>query len=520
MIRTTTAIAVALLLFTGCTIESRISTVAEFERAAANGSLVVRTVDGEEYALSRAVLTDSQITGWQPHPTQIQDSIRVTVRVSNVMEALSRQTSIARGLIVTTAVAGASAALVALMASQRGSHTEYSTYVTAASGSCPFLYTVDDHGARLVSETFAGATLKPAGYAAYTTLESYAPSNGVCRLRVTNEQPETDYIDRITLLAIDAPKGTRVLADGAGTLHVMRATDAPISATDNLRRNVLTDVSTTDGSYWATDLSVRDVTGPEGTRDTVLLRFARRAGSVSARLAITGLNSMLTKFAWKSLLAMTGTDHEAFIDRAEHNEASGRQILDFMDRHGFLHVAVRTRNGWRTQESIRMIGPSVPAERLAVLNLTDVAGDTIDVLLTSTTDLWRIDRVAFDDTPDSIITGVPLAICRALHNNGADVRTSIQSDDQKYLTTVRGDSVELEFRDVPRLEGMDRLYVACVSGYYHQWAVGSPEAHLSELAAVLSVPGYAEKLLLPAWKAMQRTVTRSEGIGRTTSTVQ
>jgi len=54
-------------------------------------------------------------------------------------------------------------------------------------------------------------------------LDFVQPEHGVMRLKLANEQRETDYVDALSVLAVDHDSGLTVAPDAAGRLHTIGA---------------------------------------------------------------------------------------------------------------------------------------------------------------------------------------------------------------------------------------------------------------------------------------------------------
>ncbi|MBM3324139.1 MAG: hypothetical protein FJY66_00565, partial [Calditrichaeota bacterium] len=96
-----------------------------------------------------------------------------------------------------------------------------STDYGEGSFSCPYVYSFDGEQYVLDSETFSGAMFEAAQRTDVDNLDYLKEANGICRLRLANEQPERDHLDALSLLAVDHPRGTRVAPDFEGNVHLI-----------------------------------------------------------------------------------------------------------------------------------------------------------------------------------------------------------------------------------------------------------------------------------------------------------
>jgi hypothetical protein len=265
--------------------------------------------------------------------------------------------------------------------------------------SCPFIYSHDGRGYHLESESFSGALFQAAERASCDVLEHLEPHEGRCRLRLTNESTETDHINQIQLLAVDAPPEVTVLPDIRGRFHTIASPQPPIRCVDDDQRDVLAAVRTRDERFWESELSARDMSRDESLRDGLTLEFARPRGVASAKLVVRGINTTLGMFALQRLFALRGDSQLRWYQQLARDPAEQRKLMGWMRREGMLHVQVWQDGRWVEQTALPDVGPRVIKDQVAVLDLSHVTSDAVRVRLECATDLWRIDQVSLDATP-------------------------------------------------------------------------------------------------------------------------
>jgi hypothetical protein len=133
--------------------------------------------------------------------------------------------------------------------------------------SCPFVYSWDGKAWRLDSGTFGGAITRGAARTDVDNLIYATPTDGVLRLKLANELNETDYVDALSVLAVDHAGTVTVAPDGNGRLHTIGESTLPTRAVDFRGRDMLARIAAPDGVSWESAVTGRDTSRLEDVRD-------------------------------------------------------------------------------------------------------------------------------------------------------------------------------------------------------------------------------------------------------------
>jgi hypothetical protein len=133
-----------------------------------------------------------------------------------------------------------------------------------------------------------------------------------------------------------------------------------------------------------------------------------------------------------------------------------------------------------------------------------VQGDTVRIKLEATTDLWKIDQVYLDFSPDAAVDVRECFLSTAITEDGKNVAHLLKQDDDEYYAMMLGESAQLSFAVPPADSGMERTYILKSKGYYHQWFDSSGEDQAAEVDRILTEPTYGSKLFLPLWKEQKQ----------------
>jgi len=354
--------------------------------------------------------------------------------------------------------------------------------------SCPLVYSWDGHRWRLDSGTFGGAIMHALARTDVDNLDFVQPEHGVMRLKLANEQRETDYVDALSVLAVDHDSGLTVAPDAAGRLHTIGALTSPVAARDFRGRDALAQVRAADGWNWESSPGGRAAMTVADLRDGLELAFPRRGGAGTARLVVDGNVTAWAALMMERFLAAHGRATQAWYDSLDRDTQGARRLGEALARQAFLSAAVLVDGRWQPQGLIWDAGPEISKRQVAVLDLRGVVGDTVRVRLESVPSFWLVDRVALDYAPERPIEITEIKAASALGMQGNNVRGLLGTADDRALKLESGDSAQLSFVVPDAPAGKARTYLLRTHGWYriHASEVGEPDVAL--LSALQSDP--------------------------------
>ena len=353
-----------------------------------------------------------------------------------------------------------------------------STSSTTPTGghSCPLAYSFDGTKYVLESETFSGSVLQSLARTDYDGLDHVAVDQGMYRVKLTNELPETDYVDELHLLCVDHPEDVRVLPEFDGTLHTLRAPQPPRVAYDYSGCNVLPAVSSADGDLWMSNPFNRD---PETQqRDGVSLVFARPAGSRQMKLALRVQNTAWAVEAEQRLYDLAGSGYGEWAGRINFSASARASFVESVKREAMLSVNMWNGREWTSAGTVWFVGPLVAREVVLPIDCSGIEGDEVRLTLESTAGLWMIDEVRADFSEDVSVRVSEVAPASATTRDGTDVRALLESADGRYHVLDRiGMSTMVEFAVPPQAPGTVRTVILKSAGYYlpHALPSGPPQ---------------------------------------------
>jgi hypothetical protein len=333
------------------------------------------------------------------------------------------------------------------------------------SASCPLVYSWDGEGWRLDSGTYGGAITEALARTDVDNLDyATASADGIVRLKVANELPETDYIDALRLLAVDHERGAIVAPSSEGELQAMGSALPPAAARGLDGRDALARLAARDDWGWESSL-VRSAAGGS-LRDGIELEFPRPADATQARLLVDGHNTPWATHLLQEYLQAHGDGLEAWYAGLDGDPPRARRFFDRLARQAFLDVAVLTENGWRSQALVWEAGPEIVKRQVVSLDLTRVRGDIVRVRLSAPTSFWLVDHAAIDYGPAPAFVVHEVEFATAREADGSDIRHSLSGRDGQYWVARQGDSAEVTFRVPPVVPGRTRTYLLASTGWY------------------------------------------------------
>jgi hypothetical protein len=353
-------------------------------------------------------------------------------------------------------------------------------------GSCPLLYSWDGKNWRLDSGTFGGAIMPALQRTDLDNLVYVKPQANTLRLRIVNELEETEYVDALSIVAVDHRPGVSVLPDANGSpeLHAVASPAAPIVARDDAGRNMLGHVRASDGVFWESPLRTRDPASPADARDGVQMTFKRPQGGASTLLVLEAQNTPWSAYLMTQLVRAWGRNVAQWYDRAT-SATVAKQVAPALADGAFLMVQVRVNGQWETRGRVFETGPEV-AKRVALpLDLTGVTGETVEVRLESIPNFWLVDYAALGIADSSPFRTRELELTSAVRSDGEDVRQLLALEDQSFFVMEQGEQAELTVAVPPVSPGRLRSYLAKTSGWYriHGAESADPDRALLEKVA-------------------------------------
>ncbi len=370
---------------------------------------------------------------------------------------------------------------------------------TGGKFSCPFIYTFDGSKYHFESETFSGSVFKGLERTAFDVLHHLKPVNGAYKLKLLNAREETEYVNQLSLIVVDHPAGTTIVPDQTGVMHTIAAQVHPTQCLTDNGRDALTEILSRDNAYWTSTLSGKDWAHERTFRDGLTVGFRRPADAKCVKLIVSGKNTRLGYFALAKIFQLKGRDKMEWYRRLETDPAERAKFSEWLVRQGMLHVQLWQQGKWVERGAFIDVGPGLCKEQIMMLDISDITETMLKIRLECTIDLWCVDQVYVDYSPDFPVHSVELIPANATSEHGQDVSNTLRAADNSYYVTVSDQYADIEFSAIPETGGYDRSYVAKTRGFYYQWVKADGPSQDKLVEQILSGDQVGTKLLLSQW---------------------
>lgn len=454
----------------------------------------VTTADGEEHDLRQVRVLTEELVG-----ERAGDDLRLRIPLDSIDVV---ETSRGAAGPILAAIAATVATIWIIQATGESDVAPPPTPV--GTGSCPFIYSFDGTTWHLDSETYAGAVVQALKRTDLDNLEHLQAVDGLYRLRLSNERPETQYTDELILRVVDHPEGTAVFSDVSGRARLMRDAGPPTSATGLRGADVLDAVAYGDGSFWSGDpVLTIDADEPSSFRDGMELTFRPPDGD-RALLAVRSQNTVLAPFVLENFLQLFGEGLTDWYRQVDADPGLQSDLRSWILREGTLHVSVWVDGAWQRQDALLDVGPHLPKTQVARLDLSRVVGDEVRVRLEGPRGLWTIDQISLGLEAEGEPTVHDLRPVQATGPGGRDLRSELSVADERYFTALTGDEVELAFRAPPvPASGRTRTVMARTSGFYHIYVEQSGPPRLDLVQRILEEPLFVNRYMLSVFRGTE-----------------
>jgi hypothetical protein len=445
--------------------------------------------DGSRVELLQPVIEADSVTGRDAGASG-PDSLkpRVAVALADIRTVELHQTKVvetvllvgAAGLLIAAVIAAASEPLF--------------TFQGSGQNSCPVVYAWNGHDWQLQSGTFAGAVARGVARTDVTAMPQAVATDGELWLQVRNELEETDYLDGISVLAVDHPPGVAIAPDAAGRPHAVGALMPAHEARDLAGRDVAPQLAAPDGRTWESALQPRDTAGPASLADGLELAFSRPPGVRTAWLVVDARNTSWVPFVLERTLATHSRAVGAWYDSLLASPSAARQYRAAVAREAGLRVLIRKGGSWAAQGVVLDPGPEITRRQVVAVDLTGVDGPVVRVRLESAPSFWMIDYVAmsYDVEPPLAVQEVSPAAART--PDGNSVLSLVSAADGRPWGFEQGERAELRFPVPPLLPGMARSYLVRSTGWYTIHVPDRGDADFASLQRILREPGAVARL--------------------------
>jgi hypothetical protein len=382
-------------------------------------------------------------------------------------------------------------------------------YPGGGDSSCPFVFTFDGEEYHFESETFAGAFAEGLERTNIERLNKLREYNNEYRLVLANQRPETQFVNELGLIVVNHPHGTEIVPDIEGNFHTVEEYIQPVTAVTLRGRDVRASVNEKDNLWWETDLHSVTLADSFGIRDGLILEFPKQPGAISGKLILNAVNTRLVNFTLEKIFRYMGPNKLLWYRLINSDPAEKARLLQWITRESGFTVSVWQEDAWIPKAWFPNAGPFKDMEKLVLLDLRRISGETVRIKLESSPDLWRVDRVAIDYSVNREFETIPLTPVRAVTESGREITDLLIAEDSLYYATIPGQYAHISFPAVPPENLLSRSYILKSGGYYYAWMQTDDTDRFDLLSRIFDEPQFVGKLLFNEWVATKEAYIQS-----------
>jgi hypothetical protein len=423
-----------------------------------------QTFDDEVYALRQISVIDDGIVG------RGQERSVDTISLSNIRMAWYEYESAEATYLVAAAPVFIVGGLLI--------HGMTTAPSPPPSDCCPICYSYDGDKYWLDAEPFGGSFCEGLKRSDWCSLEYLQDDNHEYKIKIVNELDEDQYIDEMKLLVVDHPSNTQVFPDVHGEIHGVSNTIEPSYARTNHGHDIKHLIMKDDYRTWQGDLN-----NVVGIKDTIIIQFPKPKDAREVKLLINCGTTLWGAHMGQKYISLHGTQLDSWYSEIDRKGQAFVDVLEWYYNEETYLMALRIKNGvqWETVGVIYGAGPVVTETKVYCVDISQIQGDSMLIMLTPPVGFWQIGYIAADYSTGHGISIVELNPIQALTDKGRDVSLEIESIDNNYLVLDSvGMAVDLVFPAGTLESHTARSLILKATGYYkiHIKPDGEPKTAL------------------------------------------
>ncbi|MFY0689976.1 MAG: hypothetical protein JXQ90_22585 [Cyclobacteriaceae bacterium] len=296
---------------------------------------------------------------------------------------------------------------------------------------CPHAYVFDGNEYHYDASMFTGAIAPALERHDFKIVPDYQPDESTYRMKIKNEEDETQFTDLLELKVVSHGKGVMAAFDQNGKVHAFSNMIEP----SNLNNEIKWQLSESDEDYFQFNEINQD------GFSYLNLQFDMPEKTDSANLLLVLKNTSWGAFAYNQMTQLFGESYQSWVSK--HRDQSKEDLMKWPIKQGvLLGVEVKTKSGWNVVEYVDLVG-NVRSNRVAIpLNGLNSMDGNIEVRLKSGYRLWEIDQVGISYDQSS---NVEVQTIAPLLTHESQSLVQLNNDDGDYLVQEQGDSLDIVF---------------------------------------------------------------------------
>lgn len=366
----------------------------------------------------------------------------------------------------------------------------------ATKQSCAFIYSFDGEKYVFDAEPLGGATTKGLERTEYSKMDYLSSIDSKYKILVKNEVEETQYIDELSLLAVEHDPDKIVIPDLNGNFYQIKNLVLPTSATDENGQNLLKVVSANDNLYWQTKLPIDSTLISFSQRHQLTFTFPRPVDKTNAKLVVNIRTSLWGSRMIREMLQLYGSYLDDYYKKIDEQKIEYQQMMNFIESEELYRLKYYTNDGsnWKLQGFINGGGPLISETRVYDLDLSNNSGDMLTIKLNPPYGFWTINYIAveYEEYAKPNVNIIPLV--SAVNQDGNDLIELLKTKDNNYviMPTV-GDYFNAAFEYQSGKPDKKESYYLKSTGYYEIHLDKTKPLQFATLNRFVTDPGFIVK---------------------------
>jgi hypothetical protein len=328
--------------------------------------------------------------------------------------------------------------------------------------SCPFVYSWNGKDFIMEGEMFSNSFCSVLENETAVVLNSMKAENGIIKLKVTNERPETHFFNTLKMYAVETDNDALVYADNRYNLRTIKKELKITAAADGDGKDITDLLYSIDNNYWSSDPVAANIL--KRFEDVIYIEMNTDAIMTdSISLILTAVNSELSAAAFNYLGDELQEEYIPFIRSTEVDPGMRPLLDDILDRSA-LKIDVLEDNEWIYGGTIYPEAVAVDFRKLLTLPLVSRNGKMV-IRIKMLAGAWKINSLSYDSSyPEDI------KITELKPLNGIK---KLMEKDEDYLILLPGNEINLEYNETDVPPGKKITYAARGSGYLYYYIIDS-----------------------------------------------
>jgi hypothetical protein len=457
---------------------NEISTYNELAENKSDGNIQIVTVDSIVYFTDSYSYTDSSINMVGKKKYNNNESVyKGDLLFKNISYIQTKETYfwpslafvglnifiVGNGVLMLTSTAGISPAIKIV-------------YPSGGGGSCPYIYSWNGETYNLEGEAFGTALGKALETSSSIVFQNIRAENNRLKIKITNERPETHFLNKVNFTAFETDKKIMVYSDNNNKFFAVNDLKRIKNASDRNSKDLLELLDRDDNKYWNSDLS--SAVPKYDFEDQLFVTLKPNAISDSLSLIISAINTEISNTVFSYLQTILGDEFVNFTKVLETDQEIIDILKEILDRSS-LKIDVWDGKEWQFVDLIYPEANRVKFRKLARIPNPINEENELNIRLRTLSDVWEIDAINFDDTlPQKLVEYKPILTSFSSSQN-TDFAL-LEHKDDNYIKLLPGQSMDLEYEEV-KIKGENKLsYAITIDGYLYEWVIDKGHGSLTD----------------------------------------